>query len=204
MKKMKAELVPMVIESSAKGERVLDIYSRLLKDRIIFINGGINDDLAASVVAQLLFLDLDNSGEPIHIYIMSPGGSLDAAFAIYDVMQYVSCPVATYCIGLAASAGAFLLGAGTKGMRLSLPSSRIMIHQPSNGMEGDIKNLEIQYKESERIKGLLYKRMAQHTNKSVAQITKDCDRDRYMTPEDAVKYGIIDRIVTPKAKKKNA
>lgn len=206
MKNTKAELVPMVVESSGKGERAFDIYSRLLRDRIIFINGEITHDVATTVMAQMLFLELEKT-EPIHMYIMSPGGSLDAAFAIYDLMQHVSSPVATYCIGSAASAGAFLLLSGAKGMRYALPSSRIMIHQPWGGCQGDVRSMKIQYTETEKVKDMMYERMAKHTGKSKSQIEKDCDRDYFMDPNEAIKYGIIDKVMQPRVKvkeKKNA
>lgn len=191
---------PMVIEPSGNGERAYDIYSRLLKDRIIFINGGITSEVATSVIAQLLFLQLESSKDTINMYIMSPGGSVSAAMAMYDVMQNIEPPVATYCIGEACSAAAFLLLSGAKGERYALPSSRIMIHQPWGGAEGSASDIAIQAAEVQRVKDQLYRRMAFHTGKDIKVITRDCDRDFFMDAEQAKEYGIIDHIKMPKKK----
>lgn len=186
---------PWVIEKTATGERSCDIYSRLLKDRIIFLGTTIDDDIATAVIAQILYLQLENKEADINFYIMSPGGSVTAALAIYDTMQHVKNDIATYCIGQAASAGAFLLSAGTKGKRFALPSSRIMIHQPWGGAHGDVKAVEIQVKEMARLKSMLNERMAKHTGQKLATIERDTDRDFHMSAEDAKKYGIIDKVV---------
>jgi ATP-dependent Clp protease protease subunit len=189
-------IFPLITESSSKGERTYDIYSRLLKDRIIFLAEEINDDVASSVIAQLLFLQLEDDSADIDMYIMSPGGSVSAGLAIYDTMQYVKNDIATYCMGQAASMGAFLLAAGSKGKRFSLPSSRIMIHQPWGGAEGDAKNIQIVAKEINRLKRLLYEHMAHHTGQDVKKIGKDCDRDFYMSAAEALEYGLIDEILS--------
>jgi ATP-dependent Clp protease protease subunit len=190
---------PYVIERSSRGERSYDIFSRLLMDRIVFLGTPINDDVANVVIAQLLFLQADNPDRDINIYINSPGGSVYAGLAIYDTMQYLTAPVATICMGMAASMGAFLLAAGTPGKRSALPNSRIMIHQPSGGSQGTASDIEIQAKEVLFARQKLNELMAQHTGQTVERIAEDVDRDRYMSPADAVDYGLIDRIIEPGA-----
>ncbi|MCE5223547.1 ATP-dependent Clp endopeptidase proteolytic subunit ClpP [bacterium] len=189
-------LVPWVIEQTAFGERQYDIYSRLLKDRIIFIGGDIIDDaLANSVVAQLLFLSAENENKEISMYINSPGGSVSAGLAIYDTMQYIRVPISTICIGQASSMGAFLLASGTRGKRFALPNSRIMIHQPSGGTQGQATDLQIQVKEIILIKNKLNELLAFHTGQSLDTIQADLERDRYMSAEEAKTYGIIDEVI---------
>ncbi|MCK6472789.1 MAG: ATP-dependent Clp endopeptidase proteolytic subunit ClpP [Planctomycetes bacterium] len=188
-------LVPYVIERTGRGERSYDIYSRLLKDRIIFIGGPIDDYTATLVVAQMLFLQLDNKEADIDLYIMSPGGSVNAGLAIYDTMQHVTNNVATYCIGQAASMGAFLLAAGTKGKRHALQHARIMIHQPWGGAQGTATDIAIQAEEIVRMKRLLNERYAVHTGQPLERIIKDSDRDFFMSAEEAKEYGIIDEIL---------
>ena len=189
-------LIPWVIEQTAFGERQYDIYSRLLKDRIIFIGGDIIDDaLANSVVAQLLFLSAENENKEISMYINSPGGSVSAGLAIYDTMQYIRVPISTICIGQASSMGAFLLASGTKGKRFALPNSRIMIHQPSGGTQGQATDLEIQVNEIILIKKKLNKLLSIHTGQSEENIEKHLERDRYMSAEEAKTYGIIDEVI---------
>ncbi|MGH7540983.1 MAG: ATP-dependent Clp protease proteolytic subunit [Gemmatimonadota bacterium] len=186
---------PYVIERSSRGERTYDIFSRLLMDRIVFLGTPINDDVANVVIAQLLFLQAENPERDIHIYINSPGGSVQAGLAIYDTIQFLSAPVATICMGMAASMGAFLLAAGTAGKRSALPNSRIMIHQPSGGSYGTAADIEIQAKEILYARERLNRLLAQHTNQSVEQIADDVDRDRFMSPQEALEYGIIDKVV---------
>jgi ATP-dependent Clp protease protease subunit len=190
---------PYVIERSSRGERSYDIFSRLLMDRIVFLGTPINDDVANVVIAQLLFLQADNPDRDINIYINSPGGSVYAGLAIYDTMQYLTAPVATICMGMAASMGAFLLAAGTPGKRSALPNSRIMIHQPSGGSQGTASDIEIQAKEVLFAREKLNELMARHTGQSIERIAEDVDRDRYMSPADAVDYGLIDRVIEPGA-----
>ena len=190
-------LVPMVLEQNARGERAYDIYSRLLKDRIIFLVGPVEDTVASVVIAQLLFLWSENSDKDIHMYINSPGGAVTSGLSIYDTMQYVSCDVATYCIGQAASMGAFLLAAGAKGKRLSLPNSRMMLHQPSGGSQGVAADIEIQAREILAMRQLLNEILAEHTGQSVERIAVDTDRDFWMNAEDAVEYGLVDTIKRP-------
>jgi len=190
-------VIPTVIERTGRGERVYDIYSRLLKDRIIFLGDQINDWTATTVVAQMLFLQLENKDADIELYIMSPGGSVTAGLAIYDTMQYVSNDVATYCIGQAASMGAFLLAAGTKGKRFALPNSRIMIHQPWGGAQGTAQDIMIQAEEIIGLKKRLNTIYAGHTGKTVEQIQKDSDRDFFMSADAAKEYGIVDEILKP-------
>ncbi len=185
----------MVIEKSPMGERAYDIYSRLLKERIIFLGDPIDDPVANTLIAQLLFLDADNNKEDIKIYINSPGGSVTAAMALYDTIQHVKANVATICIGMAASAAAILLASGTKGKRFSLPNSRIMIHQPMGGAQGQFKDLEITVREIERLKKVIDGILAKHTGQPIKKIETDTDRDFWMSPEDAKKYGIIDKII---------
>lgn len=198
----RANLIPMVIEHTATGERAYDIYSRLLKDRIIFISGGITSETSSAVIAQMLFLQLDNKTSDISMYIMSPGGSVQAALAIYDTMQHINNDIATYCIGEACSAAAFLLACGAKGKRFALPTSRIMIHQPWGGTHGTVTDIAIQAKEMERIKQQLYERLAAHTGKTIAEISSDSERDNFMSAKNAMEYGIVDSVLEPKKKRK--
>jgi ATP-dependent Clp protease protease subunit len=188
-------LVPMVIEQSGRGERAYDIYSRLLKERVIFLVGPINDAMANLIVAQLLFLESENPDKDIHLYINSPGGSVSAGMAVYDTMQFIKPDVSTLCTGLAASMGAFLLCAGAKGKRFCLPNSRVMIHQPSGGFSGQASDIEIHAKEVLYLKRKLNEMMAQHTGQPLEVIERDTDRDNFMGAEDAVKYGLIDRVL---------
>jgi ATP-dependent Clp protease protease subunit len=191
-------LIPMVIEQTGRGERAYDIYSRLLKERIIFLGTEINDDVSNLVIAQLLFLQSEDAEKDISIYINSPGGVVTAGMAIYDTMQFVKCPITTYCMGQAASMGAVLLTAGAKGKRFALPNSRIMIHQPLGGAQGQATDIEIQTKEILRMKKRLNEILADHTGKPIKTIEKDTDRDFFMSAEEAVKYGLIDEVVTKK------
>ena len=188
-------LIPMVIDKSPFGERAYDIYSRLLKERIIFLGEPIDDHVANIMIAQLLFLEADDPKKEIKIYINSPGGSVTSALAIYDTMRYVKCDVATICIGQAASAAAVLLASGAKGKRFSLPNARVLIHQVMGGAEGQAKDVAIQTREMLRVKQQVDKILAQHTGQSVSKIEKDTDRDFFMTAEDAVIYGLIDKII---------
>ncbi|QDS87837.1 ATP-dependent Clp protease proteolytic subunit [Rosistilla ulvae] len=188
-------LIPYVVEKSGREERVYDIYSRLLKDRIIFLGSQVNDDVANSLVAQMLFLQSDDPKADIHLYINSPGGSVSAGLAIYDTMQFVSCDVATYCIGQAASMGAVLLTAGAKGKRFALPNARIMIHQPLAGMQGTAEEIRIHAEEFRRIKRKLNEILIHHCGKSMEEIEKDTDRDRFMSADEGVEYGLIDKVV---------
>lgn len=185
----------MVIEKSPMGERAFDIYSRLLKDRIIFLGEPIDDAVVNTVIAQLLFLDTENSSEDIKIYINSPGGSVTSAMALYDTIQHVKSDVSTIVIGQAASAAAVLLSAGTKGKRIALPNSRIMIHQVMGGMEGQQTDVEIQAREMLRMKNQINEILAKHTGQTVKKIEQDTDRDYFMTPDEAKKYGLIDKII---------
>jgi ATP-dependent Clp protease, protease subunit len=188
-------LVPTVIEQTGRGERAYDIYSRLLKDRIIFLGTPIDDTVANIIIAQLLFLQMEDSKKDINLYIHSPGGYVTAGMAIYDTMQFMTCDVATYCIGMAASMGAVLLAAGTKGKRFSLPNSRIMIHQPSGGAQGQASDISIQAKEILRLKKSLNEIMAFHTGQTVDRINNDMERDNYMSADAAKEYGIVDEVV---------
>lgn len=188
-------LVPYVIERSGNGERSYDIFSRLLKDRIIFIDGEINDASADLIVAQILYLESENPEKDISIYINSPGGSVTAGLAIYDTMQYVKCPIQTICLGQAASMGAFLLAGGSKGKRFALPSSRVMIHQPWGGAEGQETDIAIHAKEILRLKKLTIEHFAEHTGKSYEEVAKDMERDFFMTAKDALEYGIVDKVM---------
>lgn len=188
-------LVPMVIEQSARGERAYDIYSRLLKERVIFLIGPVEDYMANLICAQLLFLEAENPDKDIHLYINSPGGSITAGLAVYDTMQFLTCDVNTYCIGQAASMGAVLLAAGTKGKRHALPNARIMIHQPWGGAQGNASDIEIQAAEILRLKDSINKILAEHTGKKVKQIVTDSDRDHFMSSEEAKKYGLVDEVV---------
>jgi ATP-dependent Clp protease, protease subunit len=188
---------PYVIERSSRGERSYDIFSRLLMDRIVFLGTPVNDDVANIIIAQLLFLEADSPGRDIHLYINSPGGSVSAGLAIYDTMQYLSSPVNTICMGLAASMGAFLLASGRKGKRFALPHSRIMIHQPSqSGGGGSASDIEIQAKEILYLRQKLNELMAKHTGQSIERIDKDTDRDRFMSSDEAKEYGLVDNIIT--------
>ena len=191
--------VPIVVEQTARGERSYDIYSRLLKDRIIFLDGQIEDHMANVIIAQLLFLEAEDPSKDIHLYINSPGGSVYAGLGIYDTMQFIKPDVQTICVGMAASMGAFLLAAGAKGKRYSLPNSRIMIHQPSGGSRGMASDIEIQAQEILKLKGLLNGVLAERTGRTLAELTRDTDRDNYMNPQEALEYGIIDKILTHRA-----
>lgn len=188
-------LVPMVIEQSGRGERAYDIYSRLLKERVIFLVGPVNDGTANLIVAQLLFLESENPDKDISLYINSPGGSVSAGLAIYDTMQFIKPDVCTLCTGLAASMGAFLLAAGAKGKRFALPNSRVMIHQPSGGAQGQATDIEIQAREILYLRERLNALLSQHTGKSIEAIAKDTERDNFMSADDALKYGLIDRVL---------
>tara|TARA_B100001540_G_C15582635_1_gene540283 strand:- start:152 stop:763 length:612 start_codon:yes stop_codon:yes gene_type:complete len=188
-------LIPMVVEQSSRGERAYDIYSRLLKERIVFVVGPINDNVASLVTAQLLFLESENPKKEISLYINSPGGLVTAGLGIYDTMQYIKPDVSTLCIGQAASMGSFLLAAGTKGKRFSLPNSRIMVHQPSAGYQGQATDIEIHAKEVLALKKRLNEIYSKHTNKSVSEINDALERDNFMTPESAKEFGLIDKVV---------
>ncbi len=195
-----ADLVPFVIERTGRGERSYDIFSRLLSDRIIIIGSEIRDHNASLYLAQMLYLDLVNRDADIQVYINSPGGSVTAGLAIYDTMQHLSCNVATYCVGQAASMGAVLLAAGTKGKRFSLPHSRIMIHQPWGGAEGTATDITIQAAEINRLKGVLNGILAKHCGKELALVEKDTDRDFFMSADEAKEYGLIDEVILPGGK----
>jgi len=192
-------LIPMVVEQSNRGERAYDIYSRLLKERIIFLVGAINDNVASLVTAQLLFLESENPKKEIFFYINSPGGLVTAGLGVYDTMQYIKPPVSTLCIGQASSMGSFLLAAGEKGKRFSLPNSRIMVHQPSAGFEGQATDIEIHTKEILSLKKRLNEIYAKHTGRSVDEIKKALERDKFMTPEDAKSFGLIDKVVSKRS-----
>ncbi len=189
-------LVPMVIETTGRGERAYDIYSRLLKDRVLFIGTPIDDYVANLVVAQLLFLQMEEPEKDIHLYINSPGGSVTAGLGIYDTIQFLKCDVATYCIGQAASMGAVLLAAGTKGKRYSLPNSRIMIHQPWGGAQGVASDIQIQAREIQGMKEKLNRLLAKHTGQDVSRLEKDTDRDYFMSADEAKAYGLVDEVVS--------
>ena len=193
-----SSLIPMVIEQTNKGERSYDIYSRLLKDRIIFLGSEINDDEANLIVAQMLFLEADDPDKDIFLYINSPGGSISAGMAIYDTMQYIRCEVSTICIGMAASMGAFLLAAGAKGKRKALPNSDIMIHQPSGGASGQASDVKIHAEHIIETRRRLNEILASRTGQSVERIAVDTERDNFMSPDAALEYGIIDEIVKPR------
>ena len=190
------DYVPTVIESSSRGERSFDIFSRLLRERIIFLGSEIDDDVANSIVAQLLLLDSENPEKDIMLYINSPGGVITAGLAIYDTMQLIKADVSTICLGDAASMGAFLLSGGAKGKRLALPNARIMIHQPLGGAKGQATDIEIEAKEILRMKTMLNELMAEHTGQKCEKIKKDTERDNFMTAQEALEYGLIDRIIT--------
>jgi ATP-dependent Clp protease protease subunit len=189
-------LIPMVVEQTNRGERSYDIYSRLLKDRIVFLGSQVTDDIANVIIAQLLFLEAEDPDKDIYIYINSPGGSVTAALAIYDTMQYIKPDVVTICMGQAASAGALLLAAGAKDKRYALPYSRVMIHQPAGGIQGKASDAEVHINELMRIKEVLNEILSKHTGQSVEKITADVDKDYFMTSEKAVEYGIIDKVIT--------
>ena len=189
-------MIPYVVEQTSRGERSYDIFSRLLNDRIIFLSEEVNDATASLVVAQLLYLEAQDPDKDIQFYINSPGGSVTAGMAIYDTMQYIKCDVATICVGMAASMGAFLLSAGTKGKRMALPNAEIMIHQPSAGTQGQITDMAIHMKRLQTIKDRMNRILAENTGKSVEEVTAACERDNYMTAEEAQAFGIIDRVLT--------
>ncbi len=189
-------LVPIVVEQTARGERSYDIYSRLLKDRVVFIVGGIEDQVANLVVAQLLFLESENPDKDIHLYINSPGGVVTAGLSIYDTMQFIKPDVSTICVGQAASMGSLLLAGGTKGKRFCLPHSRIMIHQPSGGFQGQASDIDIHAREVLKLRQRLNEILAKHTGQSVEKIAQDSDRDNFMGAEEAVQYGLVDTILT--------
>lgn len=190
--------IPYVIETKGREERAYDIYSRLLKDRIVFIGSGIDDQVANSVIAQMLFLEADDPTRDIFVYINSPGGMVSAGLAIYDTMQYISCSVATICMGQAASMAAVLLAAGTKGKRSALPHARVMIHQPSGGSEGQASTIEIYTREILRIKDKLNELLARHTGQNLKKVAKDTDRDYFMSATEALEYGVIDNVLESK------
>ena len=192
-------LIPMVVEQSARGERSFDIYSRLLRDRIVFLNGEVTGESANLVIAQLLFLESEDPDKDISLYINSPGGSVYAGLGIFDTMEFIKPDVQTICVGMAASMGAFLLAAGAKGTRYSLPNSRIMIHQPSGGSRGMASDIAIQAKEIQDLKRLLNTVLAEKTGQSLETIARDTERDNYMSPSQALEYGLIDRILTHRA-----
>ena len=195
IEKITNNLIPMVVEQSSRGERAYDIYSRLLKERIIFLTGPIDDNIASLICAQLLFLESENPKNEISFYINSPGGIVWSGLAIYDTMQYISPEIMTICIGQAASAGSLLLTAGSKGMRFSLPNSRIMVHQPSGGFQGQVTDIEIHTNEIKKTKEKLNDIYSKHTGKKLDEIQKVMERDRYFSPEEAIKFGLIDKVV---------
>ncbi len=187
--------IPYVVEQTSRGERSFDIFSRLLNDRIIFLSEEVNDTTASLVVAQLLYLEAQDPDKDIQFYINSPGGSVTAGMAIYDTMQYIKCDVATICVGMAASMGAFLLAAGTKGKRMALPNAEIMIHQPSAGTQGQITDMAIHMKRLETIKERMNKILAENTGRTVEEVTAACERDNFMTAQEALAYGLVDRVL---------
>ena len=195
IEKITSNLIPMVVEQSSRGERAYDIYSRLLKERIIFLTGPIDDNTASLICAQLLFLESENPKKEISFYINSPGGIVWSGLAIYDTMQYISSEIMTICIGQAASAGSLLLTAGSKDMRFSLPNSRIMVHQPSGGYQGQVTDIEIHTNEIKKTKKRLNEIYSIHTGKKIDEIEKIMERDKYFSPEEAIKFGLIDKIV---------
>ena len=197
-------LVPMVVEQSARGERAYDIYSRLLKERIVFLVGPVDDNIANLVVAQLLFAESENPDKDVHLYINSPGGGVTAGLAIYDTMQFVRCDVATMCIGQAASMGAFLLAAGARGKRMALPNSRVMLHQPAGGSQGVAADIEIQAREIVAVRERLNEILSRHTGQTAERIAADTDRDYWMSPDEAVEYGLVDSVQRPRADLKAA
>lgn len=189
-------LVPMVIETTGRGERAYDIYSRLLKDRIVFVGTPIDDLVANMIIAQMLFLNMEDATKDINVYINSPGGSVTAGLAIYDTMQFVKCDVATYCIGQAASMGAVLLAAGTKGKRYALPNARVMIHQPWGGAQGTASDIHIQAQEILKLKGQINKILVHHSGQPLERIEKDSDRDFFMSAQESKDYGLVDNVIT--------
>ena len=193
---MSGYLVPMVIENTGRGERAYDIYSRLLKDRIVFIGTPIDDTIANLIIAQMLFLQMEEPDKDINVYVHSPGGSVTAGLAIYDTMQFVKCDVATYCLGQAASMGSLLLAAGTKGKRYALPNARVMIHQPWGGAQGTASDIHIQATEILKMKDSLNRLLAKHSGQLLEKIEKDTDRDYFMAAEEAKRYGIVDEVIT--------
>ena len=194
MDDIKMNLIPMVVEQSGRGERSYDIYSRLLEDRIIFLSGEINDGMANTIVAQLIYLEAKDMNKDIGLYINSPGGSVSAGLAIYDTMQYVHCDVSTICVGMAASMGAFLLSSGAKGKRFALPNSEVMIHQPLGGAQGQASDIKIQAEHILKIKDKMNRILAENTGRSIAEIERDTDRDNYLSAEEAKAYGLIDEV----------
>ena len=196
---IKNALVPMVVEQTNRGERSYDIFSRLLNDRIIFLSDEVNDTTASLVVAQMLFLEAQDPDKDISFYINSPGGSVTAGMAIYDTMQFIKCDVSTICIGMAASMGAFLLSSGTKGKRLALPHSEVMIHQPLGGARGQASDIQIQAEQILKTKATLNKILAENTGKPLEIIERDTDRDNYMTAQEALEYGLVDKVLTKRA-----
>lgn len=194
-------LIPMVVEQTGRGERAYDIFSRLLKDRIIFIGTGISDEVSNLLIAQMLFLQSEDAEKDINLYINSPGGAVTAGLAIYDTIQFLKCPVTTYCVGQAASMGAVLLAAGTKGKRFALPNARIMIHQPWGGVQGQASDISIQAKEILRLRDRINEILASHTSKPLETISKDTDRDFFMSPQEAKDYGIVDDVIGGKKTK---
>lgn len=197
---MDNSIIPYIIETTSRGERAYDIYSRLLKENIVFIGGPIDDHMANSVIAQLLFLSSQNPKKDVNLYINSPGGSVTAGLAIYDTMKFIKPDITTICMGMAASMAQVLLCAGTPGKRFALPHARIMMHQPSGGTQGQSADIEIYTREIIRIREVLYKIIGEHSGKDAEQIKKDADRDNYMTPEEALEYGLIDKILLPGTK----
>lgn len=194
-------VIPMVVEQSSRGERAYDIYSRLLKERIIFLNGGVEDEMAKLIVAQLLFLEAEDPEKDIHLYINSPGGVVTAGMAIYDTMNFIRPDVSTLCVGQACSMGAFLLSGGAKGKRFALPHARVMIHQPLGGYRGQATDIEIHAQEILKIKRTLNQRMAEHSGKSLEQLQKDTERDNFMSAQEAKDYGLIDDVIAHREKK---
>jgi ATP-dependent Clp protease, protease subunit len=204
MKEMNQTLIPMVVEQTGRGERAYDIFSRLLKDRIVFIGTAISDEISNLIVAQLLFLQSEDAGKDINMYINTPGGSVTAGMAIYDTMQFLKCDVSTYCVGQASSMGAVLVAAGKRGKRFALANARIMIHQPWGGVEGQAADISIQAKEILRLRDRLNEILAHHTGKPLETIVKDTDRDFFMSADDAKEYGLVDEVVkTRKSDKKD-
>tara|TARA_B100000575_G_C23087410_1_gene626739 strand:+ start:496 stop:1107 length:612 start_codon:yes stop_codon:yes gene_type:complete len=195
LENLTSNLIPMVVEQSSRGERAYDIYSRLLKERIIFLTGPIDDNVASLICAQILFLESENPKKEISFYINSPGGIVWSGLAIYDTMQYVSSKIMTICVGQAASAGSLLLTAGEKDMRFSLPNSRIMVHQPSGGYQGQVTDIEIQTNEIKKTKQRLNEIYAKHTGKKISEVSNIMERDKYFSPEEAIKFGLIDKVV---------
>lgn len=192
-------VIPMVVEQSSKGERAYDIYSRLLKERIIFLNGGVEDEMAKLIIAQMLFLEAEDPEKDIYLYINSPGGVVTAGLAIYDTMNFIKPDVATLCTGQAASMGAFLLSAGAKGKRFALPHARIMIHQPLGGARGQATDIQIQAEEILRLKATLTRRMAEHSGQDYEKVLADTERDNFMSAEEAAEYGLIDKVLTSRS-----